>query len=273
MHQFETQYMELVKSCLKMPDRAIRNGFARSLFGYQLKVSLADNKFPLLLGRKLYYKGVFGELAAMLRGPKHIDDFKAWGCNYWEKWAKEDGSINVDYGNAWLNFNGVNQLEALRKSLKENPADRRMVISSWRPDNLVNLSLPCCHYAYQFYVDNENKLHMAWIQRSVDVMIGLPSDIIFAAAWLIAIANEFSLEPGTITFQLGDCHIYNEHIDGAKRYLKQAERAMLIFDSTAPDYRVHSTLKPGMQFELFTPGDIVIENYRPEQSIEFLLKE
>lgn len=271
MHQFEFQYINLVKACLAMPDRSIRNGFARSLFGYQLKVSLADGDFPLLVGRKLYHKGVFGELAAMLRGPKHIDDFKTWGCNYWEKWANEDGSISVDYGNSWLDFNGVNQLEALRKSLSSNPTDRRMVISGWRPDNLANLSLPCCHYAYQFYVDNDNQLHMAWIQRSVDVMIGLPSDIIFAAAWLIAIANEFSFKPGTITLQLGDCHVYNEHIDGAKKYLKQAEQRLLSFDQPTPSYEL--TIEPGVKFEQFEPRWIRVTNYAAEEPISFLLKE
>lgn len=272
MHQFETQYIQLVKACLAMPDRAIRNGSARSLFGYQLKVSLQDG-FPLLVGRKLFYKGVFGELAAMLRGPKHINDFKAWGCNYWDKWANEDGSINVDYGNAWLDYNGVNQLEALRKALATNPTDRRMVVSGWRPDNLANLSLPCCHYAYQFYVDNDNCLHMAWIQRSVDVMIGLPSDIIFAAAWLIAIANEFNFKPGTITLQLGDCHVYNEHIDGAKQYLKQAEAAAVTLGSPVPYWHVPVTTARGKRFESFEPSDIVIENYNPEARIDFLLKE
>ncbi len=264
--------MELVKACLAMPDRKIRNGSARSLFGHQMKVSLQDG-FPLLLGRKLYHKGVFGELAAMLRGPKHISDFTTWGCNYWSKWADEHGNINVDYGNSWLDFDGVNQLESLRESLKNNPTDRRMVISSWRPNNLANLSLPCCHYAYQFYVDNDNVIHMAWIQRSVDVMIGLPSDIIFAAAWLIMVANEFGFEPGTITLQLGDCHVYNEHIDGAKKYLEQATKAMLTFNTATPIFNLHSTVKPGTKFELFMPGDIVIHNYHPEPAIEFLLKE
>lgn len=270
MHQFEPAYMKLVKECLAMPARAIRNGSARSLFGYQLKVSLTEG-FPLLVGRKLFYKGVFGELAAMLRGPKHIDDFKAWGCNYWEKWADANGNINVDYGNSWLDFNGVNQLEALRKTLSTNHTDRRMVVSGWRPDHLAGLSLPCCHYAYQFYVDNDRKLHMAWIQRSVDVMIGLPSDVIFAAAWLIMIANEFGFEPGTITLQLGDCHVYNEHIDGAKQYIQQAERPMLTFGVPVPDYRVHA--QAGKRFEEFEPSDITIDQYQPEAAISFVLKE
>jgi thymidylate synthase len=272
MHQFETQYIDLVKLCLRSPERAIRNGGARSFFGHQLKVSLLEG-FPLLVGRKMFYRGVFGELAAMLRGPKHIDDFKAWGCNYWEKWANADGSISVDYGNAWLDYNGVNQLEALRQALSTNPTDRRMVITSWRPDNLANLSLPCCHYAYQFYVTNDKVLHMAWIQRSVDVMIGLPSDIVFAAAWLIAIANEFGFVPGTITLQLGDCHVYNEHIDGAKQYVRQAEDRSLELGSEVPTYCTSLSMSRGKKFELFEPSDIVIENYKPEAAISFLLKE
>lgn len=270
MHQFEPQYMQLVRDCLTMPKRKIRNGYAQSLFGYQLKVSLLDG-FPLLVGRKCFYKGVFGELAAMLRGPTHIEDFTEWGCNYWGKWADADGNINVDYGNTWLDFNGVNQLEELRKTLKSNPTDRRMVISGWKPDNISSLSLPCCHYAYQFYVDSDNQIHMAWIQRSVDVMIGLPSDILFAAAWLMAIANEFGLSPGTITLQLGDCHVYNEHIDGAARYLRQAESRIVHYDSVPASAIM--TVPVGLKFENFEPSWIAVSDYEPSPGINFLLKD
>lgn len=267
MHSYELEYLELVKKCLASSDRQTRNGTTRSLFGHQLKVNL-DDGFPLLVGRKMFYKGVFGELAAILRGPKHIDDFKKWGCNYWDQWANADGSINVDYGNAWLNYNGVNQLEELRNALKNDPTSRRMIINGWRPDNLKDLSLPCCHYGYQFYV-NDNKLDMVWIQRSVDVMVGLPSDVAFAAAMLIMVANEFGFKPGVITLQLGDCHVYYEHIEGAKKYIESVESA----SQTTPTPSYTLNIKPGIPFETFEPDFISINNYNPVLSIKFLLKE
>lgn len=268
MHEFEHRFMYLVRQCLQAPLRKIRNGAAHSIFGQQLKVDVSEG-FPLLIGRKLYPAGVLGELAAMLRGPKHINDFKAWGCNYWDKWAEPDGSINVDYGNLWLDFNGVNQLEALRQSLLNNPTDRRMIVTSWKPDNLAELSLPCCHYSYQFYV-REHSIDMVWIQRSVDVMIGLPSDIIFAAAWLTAIANEFNLRPGIITFQLGDCHVYEEHVVPALKYLNQANKKAL---ECLNPVQARLNIPIGTRFEEFEPSWLNIVNYNPAAPISFLLKE
>ena len=210
MQQFEKDYAELILKILNHGvDKEGRNGITRSIFGEQLKIDMSNGLFPLIQGRKMYPKGVLGEFAAMVRKPTCLADFERWGCNYWKDWAKPDGSIEIDYGNAW--FEG-GQIDHLKECLANNPNDRRMIINAWRPDRLELLDLPCCHYCYQFYVEN-NRLHMIWIQRSVDTMIGLPSDIILAATWLITLAHEFGMSLGVITMQLGDCHLYKEHID------------------------------------------------------------
>jgi len=267
MLDFEYEYAKLVRKILKVgKERDTRNAKTKAIFGEQLKIDeLRHGYFPILQGRKMFYKGVLGELAAMLRQPKHLDDFKVWGCNYWELWANADGSINVDYGNAWFDFNGFNQIEALKDKLKNNPTDRRMIINGWRPDNLGNLSLPCCHYSYQFYVDTDGYLDMIWIQRSVDTMIGLPSDIIFAAAWLVAIANEFGYKPGTITMQLGDCHLYESHWETAEDYLANVE------DGCIERYPMYDLLVgPGCDFTKFEPTWLTFNEFKsyPKLNLE-----
>jgi thymidylate synthase len=266
MLEFELNYISLVTKVLNKGERRqTRNGGTRSLFAQQLVVDMSDNLFfPLLMGRQMFYKGVFGELAAILRGPKHIDDFKKWGCNYWDKWAKPDGSINVDYGNAWLEGG---QIEHLKDCLANNHTDRRILIDGWRPERLKYLDLPCCHYAYQLYVTADRRLHMMWHQRSVDVMVGLPSDIVFAAAWLIMIANEFNLKPGIITMTLGDTHIYEGHVEGTYKYLSQANQPL----NYAPTYKLNA--EPGKDFLKFEPSDIVISDYNPMPKIGFELYE
>ena len=270
MQYFEYNYANLVDLILLVGNkREGRNGGTLSLFGQQLKVTV-ENNFPLLQGRKMYPAGVLGEFAALVRQPKHIDDFTKWGCNYWDKWANEDGSINVDYGNAWFDFNGFDQVADLKDKLANNPTDRRMIINSWRPDRLADLSLPCCHYTYQFYVKNfgsSRKLNMVWIQRSVDMMIGLPSDIILGAVWLISLAREFGMTPGEITFQLGDCHIYNEHIEGANEYLSRV-RAY----SSMPPVKYQYRQAVGTPFELFEPSMLELINYKHASAIPFELK-
>lgn len=224
---FEQDYAMLVANVLIGGEkRKTRNQYTRSLFGQQLVIDCKLGELALLRGRKMFYAGILGELAAMLRKPKTVADFQRWGCNYWNKWGDENGNLVVDYGNAW---HADGQIERLKHSLEHNPSDRRMIINGWRPGMLNTLSLPCCHYAYQFYVrgldTGEYYLDMMWHQRSVDLMVGLPSDIVFAQAWLIAIANEFGYVPGRITMTLGDTHIYEGHVDGAKLYLKQFHEA------------------------------------------------
>lgn len=225
---YEMQYEDLVRDILANGEvRQTRNGKVKSVFGRTLEIDLGGGIMPLLNGRKIFYNGILGEFCAMLRGPKNVKDFRAQGCNYWDLWADTDGNLTLDYGNAWLDFNGVNQLQNVIDAIKNNPTDRRMIITGWRPDRLDELSLPCCHYAYQFYVrDLEGKkcLDMLWHQRSVDTMIGLPSDMVFGSAFIIAMAAYTNTTPGRLIMTLGDTHIYEEHVEAAEKYLERIKR-------------------------------------------------
>ncbi len=260
MQQFERSYAEIVEAILAHGyTKEGRNGKTKSIHGMQLKVPC--NNMPLLEGRKIYYEGVLGELAAMFRGPKHVRDFEQFGCNYWGQWADADGSLCVDYGNAWLP-----QLYDLANNIKKNPYGRRHIINGWRPKYVDKLSLPCCHYSYQFLVTPEGTLDMIWIQRSVDTMVGLPSDIILAWAWLAVLADECMLLPGTITMQLGDCHIYEEHFANAEIYLERVKSANYGSNTI---YRLE---RNGRNFYQFTPDWIKVVEYNNMGPLKFEVK-
>jgi thymidylate synthase len=261
-YNFEEQYINLIRVILRQLTRRTRNGITRAVFAPTIKFDL-QQEFPLLTTRKIFYKGVFGELAAMLKGPKHIEDFKKYGCNYWDEWAHDDGSINIDYGNKWINWNNYNQLKKLTHNLMYNPTSRRLLVSGWDPSNLHNVDLPCCHYAYQWFVRDEGYLDMLWHQRSTDTMIGLPSDAVFAAAWNIIIANEVNLKPGFVTMTLGDCHIYDQHREGVKELLSRKISAI------TPTWQL-LTVKH-TPHTLFEPDWIEIKDYYPKDPIKFEL--
>lgn len=264
LSEFEQQYVKLIEKITKVKTlRSTRNGNTKSLFSEELKFKV-DN-VQLLQGRKIFIKGVLGELAAFLKKPTHVKDFEEQGCNYWKKWAGEDGSLKLDYGNAWFDFNGYDQIAELKHNLKNDPTNRRMVISGWNPANLENLSLPCCHLLYQFYVTDDNELSMIWYQRSVDVMIGLPSDALFASVWLIAMATEFNMKLGEITMQFGDCHIYESHLDNVQTYINNTLEV-----NNPPEYS-YKYNPESSDFCDFVPSDIVIENYNVDKVIKFEL--
>lgn len=268
---FERQYAELVKDVLDNGAvRQTRNAVTRSVFGRTLRFQPQPLEFPLLMGRKMFYRGVLGELAALLRGPKHIDDFKKQGCNYWDKWADPDGNIEVDYGNAWRDFNGFDQLHALVQGLRHDPYGRRHIVTGWRPDRLSKLSLPCCHMLYQWYVrdadDGERYLDMMWYQRSVDTMIGLPSDVVLAYTWNLLVANDVGVLPGEVVMNLGDTHVYEQHFEKAYEYLEAVERVDNGVDFTRP---AHGKCEQGM--EDFDPAQFQVHFYAPMPKIDFEL--
>lgn len=271
-------FVPLVQKILRLGERRpSRAGDTYSLFGESFTVDL-ELGFPLLHGRKMFVKPVIGELAAMFKGPKHVNDFKSMGCNYWDSWGAKQGDclydgeeanggeLNLDYGNAWIDFNGVNQLEVLAETLVKNPLDRRMIVTGWRPDRLKELSLPCCHMLYQFYVREGKYIDMVWYQRSVDTMVGLPSDVVLAATWLIVLANQVKLQPGRVTMMLGDTHIYVNHIAGVTEYLRAVSKHV------KPErQRVSYYLDRSASMFNFHPDMLDLHNYNPAPAIKFEL--
>lgn len=234
------QYVRLIERILAEGQlRASRAGDTRSLFGTSLEVDLIKDGFPIVLGRKMYPKPVLGEMSAFLKGSTKVSEFKELGCNYWDGFADPDGTLRIDYGKSWRDFEGVDQLTETIKNLRHNPAGRTHVISGWRPNKLKDLALPCCHLLYQwslrryngFAMDNQRMegdvLDMIIYMRSVDVMIGLPSDLILAAAWNIVMAEEVGVRAGRVIFHMGDTHIYTNHMEATREYLRSAYLSFL----------------------------------------------
>lgn len=265
---WQNNYHSMIATILHSGEqRPSRAGATKSIFGQLLAIEPWE--FPLLETRKIFYRGVLGELAAMLRGANTVEEFKKYGCNYWDNWADDEGKLELDYGTAWRNFNGVDQLVELIDGLKANPVGRRHIITGWRPDRLAKVSLPCCHLLYQWYISNDGRLDMLWYQRSVDVMVGLPSDVLFAVVWNMLVAQTTGYKPGKVTMVLGDTHVYANHFDGANKLLEswRAPKHRTVVKAEQP--RIE--LNPKATVFNFVPNDILVTNYNPETVIKFEL--
>lgn len=114
----------------------------------------------------------------------------------------------------------VDQLKKIIETLKTNPRDRRMIVSAWNPQQFGEMALPPCHYAFQVTV-LDGKLNLLWNQRSVDTMLGLPFNIACYALLLHLLAKEAGLKEGKLVGFLADVHIYENHVDGAKKQLER----------------------------------------------------
>lgn len=122
----------------------------------------------------------------------------------------------------------INQLERVVKTLKTNPADRRMIVSAWNPADLPDMALPPCHLLYQVVVTGSDldTLNLVWYQRSVDVMLGLPYNIASYALLMQLLCLETGMKPGLLSGMLGDVHIYEDHLPNARVQVERTPCAL-----------------------------------------------
>ena len=218
------EYKDLVNHILQYgTDQECRNGSQRIIphWAFTLDFSDPTQDNHILKLRKMYYKGVLGEFKTLIDPTPltSVTQFEANGCNYWKDWADDDGGINIDYANQMHP-----QLERLIEDIKQDPNSRRHIIDLWDPENVWSkeLSLPCCWHNLTFSVI-AGVLHLKWTQRSVDTMVGLPSDVYLAYKFMQLITTECSLAMGTCMFSLSNVHIYEEHLENAEELLGRDE--------------------------------------------------
>ena len=141
-----------------------------------------------------------------------------------EDFAQVWGELGPIYGKQWRRIGKrkgsgptyiVDQIKNLVELIKENPNSRRLMVNSWNPSELSEMVLPPCHYGFQCYV-NDGKLSLMWNQRSVDTFLGLPFNIASYGMLLLLLCEETNLEPGELIGNLGDTHLYNNHLEQAE---------------------------------------------------------
>ena len=148
-----------------------------------------------------------------------------------ELFAEEWGELGPIYGKQWrswspvagdINKGGKDQIANLIKELKTNPDSRRLMVSAWNVGELSEMTLPPCHYGFQVYtreLDGQRYLSLMWNQRSVDTFLGLPFNIASYGLLLELIAKEVNMIPDELIGNLGDVHLYSNHLDQAKKQI------------------------------------------------------
>jgi thymidylate synthase len=153
----------------------------------------------------------------------------------------------------------VDQIQNLINDLKVNPDSRRLMVNAWNVGEIDNMVLPPCHYGFQVYtrnltfaerykiytgsdktweegggnaygkitgldmMDDDNvptkAISLMWNQRSVDTFLGLPFNIASYGLLLEIIAREVNMVPDELIGNLGDVHLYSNHIEQAKEQI------------------------------------------------------
>lgn len=227
---YEQSYKNFVQAVIDDGERRTsRVGDTYQVFGTCFTIdSLMYGQFPILTSRQMFLAPILGELAAFLMGAEHLKVFKHYGCNYWDANAaawppnvhrkQEDLLVGRIYGAQWRNWvhpfsnRSTDQIQDLVEGINANPTGRRHIIAAWNPGELDQMCLPPCHILAQFNVRANTYLDVCVTMRSVDLCLGLPSDVILYAALLLLVAKETYHNPGKITFMLGDTHVYANHL-------------------------------------------------------------
>ena len=116
---------------------------------------------------------------------------------------------------------GIDQLQQIIDALKDpvQRTSRRLIMTAWNPSQLNEMALPPCHVMCQFNVHDGNKLSCALYQRSCDFPIGIPINIASYSFLTHLLAKHCGLEAYEFVHFMGNCHIYEEHIEIIKEQL------------------------------------------------------
>src|SRR5690606_7461212 len=281
------QYLDLVRHILDKGEfKSDRTGTGtKSVFGYQMRFDLKEG-FPLLTTKKTFLKGIIYELLWFIKGDTNIKFLVENGVGIWTDWPykkykespeylgetmKEfaDKIVNVPgfaviwgdlgpvYGSQWRNFNGVDQIRYILTELKKNPDSRRLVLSSWNPAEIGQMTLPPCHTLIQFYSVN-NTLSLQLYQRSGDVFLGIPFNIASYALFLMMVAQVTGMEAYEFVHTIGDAHIYSNHFDQVNLQLTREPRKL-------PTLKINPNVK---NIEDFKFEDFTLEGYDPYPPIK-----
>mgnify|MGYP003324827868 CR=1 FL=1 len=267
------QYLDLVKHVLKSGnEKSDRTGTGtKSVFGYQMRFDLSEG-FPMVTTKKLHLKSIVYELLWFLKGDTNTKYLNENGVKIWDEWANSNGDLGPVYGYQWRNWNnsGIDQIEDIIKTLKNNPDSRRMLVTAWNPGVLPNTNLsfeenvkngkaalPPCHAFFQFHVNN-GKLSCQLYQRSADVFLGVPFNIASYSLLTLMIAQVSDLEPGDFIHTFGDAHIYTNHFEQMNLQLSREPKKL-------PTIKINTSIKDIFDFNF---EDFTLENYDPHPHIK-----
>lgn len=219
------EYINLLKKVLQEgKERTDRTGVGTvSVFGTHSEYDLTMG-FPLLTTKKMFWKGIVGELLWIIKGQTNIKHLTEHNIHIWDEWADENGDLGPVYGHQLRNWNSqnVDQLQKVIRSLREDPYSRRHVITLWNPAQEKYMRLPPCHgIVIQFYVSDDNMLSCSMYQRSADVFLGVPFNIASYSLLTCLIGLECGYKPNKFIHIIGDCHIYKNHIEQVKTQIQR----------------------------------------------------
>ena len=298
MSKWDREYIKLCKKILKegveVQNRTGINTI--KIPGYSFEFDL-DKEFPALTTKQLFFRQAILEMLWIYQvqsndvrwlQERNVHIWDEWEIHEDGKWyanqliTDEDGNqvrkdIIKDFGVEWAHTIGTaygwinnkfQNTQRLIHSLKNNPNDRRMLMSLWQDDYINTAVLPSCVWSSEWDV-TDGKLN-CWVhQRSCDVPLGLPFNVTQYATLLCLLAHCTGLKPGKMYWSIKDAHIYVNQVDGIK---EQINRFDTLEDLPAPKLWINPEVKDFFDFDNSKDcKDIKVVDYKHHGKISFPL--
>lgn len=251
MTKWDSEYIKLCRTILdkgvEVENRTGTNSIKIPF--YNLSFDLSE-EFPVLTTKQLFFKNAITEILWIYQAQSNeVRWLQERNNHIWDEWeidengvwkatqnVLEDGvlvkkEIQKQFDKSFAHTIGtaygfiVNKYQMVQKlidKLKNNPNDRRMVMSLWQDEFLDTAVLPSCVWSSEWDV-TDGKLNCLVHQRSCDVPLGLPFNVTQYAILVNLIAHCTGLSVGTLNWSIKDAHIYVNQVDGIKEQIKRYE--------------------------------------------------
>lgn len=260
---------------------------------YHLHFDLQD-EFPCLTTKQLYFRQAILEMLWIYQAQSNdVRWLQERNVHIWDEWEiNEDGfwkanqnvlengkvvkkEVVKDFGKENAHTIGTaygfivkkfGLIDKLIDTIKNNPTDRRLVLSLWQDDYIKTAVLPSCVWSTEWDV-SDGKLNMWVHQRSCDVPLGLPFNVTQYSVLLSLVAQVCGLKPGTIDYSIKDAHIYVNQVEGIKEQIKRFDE---LGDYEAPELWINPQIKDFYKFDNSAElKDIKVNNYKHHGPIKF----
>lgn len=220
---------EVLFKGFKYEDPNRKGVFRKQITSANVRFDFKDG-FPIMSLRKIYYKGAINELICFLNGYTDVSEYWKRGVNFWDKDVAKFNNISVEelrnggstdmgliYPHQWRNDES-DQIVNLIYKMIHNPMSTELIVNSWDYRNLKNMCLPPCHYSFQvvcFPVDGTYEFELHWAQRSTDLFLGFPTNIIFYSVLCKLLEVFTGYKARAVCADLKNVHLYDNQMSAA----------------------------------------------------------
>lgn len=250
--------------------------YTKYIYGVHFEIKPEDG-LPILQSKQVGWKTAIKEIDWIWRQmSNNVETLKYMGVNIWNEWQRDDETIGKAYGyqlgkksirpiaaiDGTTVYKEVNQVEYVLHEIVRNPRSRRIMTSLYDVVELHDMALEPCVWNTNWSVDDEGKLHLFVRQRSGDIMLGVPFNVLQYSVLHRRIAQVTGKELGSMYWTIDNAHIYDRH-------LELAERQVTADISHLEEFKPELVLPDSLQFFSTPLYEAKIINYKHNGSYKY----